>query len=70
MNAVDEWAAARKGAEDKADRLGLTFYVHAGRLHVMDGGKRGYRDAGWESGWSASNREATDEEQEMWELLP
>lgn len=57
--------------QQKAERIGLTFFVEGDRLHVLDGGKRGYRDyEGWTYDGGTSSREATEEEIELWRLIP
>ncbi len=59
-----------EAAYQLAERLGLTCYVHAGQMYVMDGGTRSWREEGWNSGGhSSSYREATPEELDLWRAL-
>jgi hypothetical protein len=60
--------AEQKAARDQAERLGLSFYIWSGQLHVDDGGKRAFNELGWSGGINGSYRPATDEEAELWEL--
>lgn len=72
---LDELSEGRKKAMRKAKFLGLTHYVwgmpggHSADTVVFDAGSRaGY--PGWEYDSDGSRREATDEEQVMWDALP
>ena len=58
-------------AKEKAERLDLSFYVANGYCHVFDGGKRSIEDdETWNRCVEGSYRRATDEEIEMWDLIP
>lgn len=53
-----------------AEKRGLTCYVFAGRMYVMDAGTRGLRnEEGWHYSDGASYREATREEEDLWSAL-
>lgn len=75
MNSFDE---EETEAKEKAERLGLSFYVSNGYYNVFDGGKRFYQCAGgftvdgetWEGSSNHSYRRATESEIEMWNMLP
>jgi len=51
-----DYAADKKEAEDYAELMGFAFYVMWGRLCTY-------------GGWKSEDREATDEEMEMWSRL-
>ena len=58
-------------AEAKAKRLGMTFFVYKGDMYVYDGGKRSHWGDDWSRGLRCTScRRASDEEQELWDLLP
>ena len=72
---LDEWEESRAKAVRKAEFLGLTHCVradpegHSADMIVFDAGSMaGY--PGWEYDGGHSRREATDQEVDMWAMLP
>ena len=68
---MSDFDTDRREAATKAERLGLFYYIFQGRMYVIDGGARGFRDDNWTAAvcWGTSSRPATEEEQQMWEML-